>query len=319
MPEKFYYILCCIVWIWQQCVIKLLKYFELWINVLCFMDGGKFSDNYEYQEIKFLGPLNCPSCKKPSSAESKYSDWLWVWDLSPAISTSLLCVGGFSLNPGCPDLGGLVLYWWLPASKTNHGFWYCTFVCRELYHELCIHTSSYISIYCGITRTRAALHLLNLTINDCCSHKGEQRLKYLDIYWAWTWKRSALDIFYLCLYQFQLWCERQCKVRWCNLWHWAGDLNTIGGQIRLFHNPHKPKHDVFMCFHNAPIVCEVLCSMQMMILRIASPSLRLLMVTSRSDKWQKASTFSWSIAWNLPNIHHCAIFVAQDEQRRWLQ
>ena len=155
MPEKFYYILCCIVWIWQQCVIKLLKYFELWINVLCFMDGGKFSDNYEYQEIKFLGPLNCPSCKKPSSAESKYSDWLWVWDLSPAISTSLLCVGGFSLNPGCPDLGGLVLYWWLPASKTNHGFWYCTFVCRELYHELCIHTSSYISIYCGITRTRA--------------------------------------------------------------------------------------------------------------------------------------------------------------------
>ena len=48
MPEKFYYILCCIVWIWQQCVIKLLKYFELWINVLCFMDGGKFSDNYEY-------------------------------------------------------------------------------------------------------------------------------------------------------------------------------------------------------------------------------------------------------------------------------
>ena len=155
MPEKFYYILCCIVWIWQQCVIKLLKYFELWINVLCFMDGGKFSDNYEYQEIKFLGPLNCPSCKKPSSAESKYSDWLWVWDLSPAISTSLLCVRGFSLNPGCPDLGGLVLYWWLPASKTNHGFWYCTFVCRELYHELCIHTSSYISIYCGITRTRA--------------------------------------------------------------------------------------------------------------------------------------------------------------------
>ena len=112
-----------------------------------------------------------------------YSDWLWVWDLSPAIITSLLYVGGFSLNPGCPDLGGLVLYWWLPASKTNHGFWYCTFVCRELYHELCIHTSSYISIYCGITRTRAALHLLNLTINDCCcSHKGEQRLKYLDIY-----------------------------------------------------------------------------------------------------------------------------------------
>ena len=112
---------------------------------------------------------------------------------------------------------------------------------------------------------------------------------------------------YLCLYQFQLCCERQCKVRWCNLWHWAGDLNTIGGQIRLFHNPHKPKHDVFMCFHNVPIVCEVLCSMQMMILRIASPSLRLLMVTSRSDKWQKASTFSWSIAWNLPNIHHCAL------------
>ena len=130
---------------------------------------------------------------------------------------------------------------------------------------------------------------------------------------------NALDKFYLCSYQFELCCERQCKVRWCNLWHWAGDLNTIGGQIRLFHNPHKPKHDVFMCFHNASIVCEVLCSMQMMILRIASPSLRLLMVTSRSDKWQKASTFSWSIAWNLSNIHHCAIFVAQDEQRRWLQ
>ena len=91
---------------------------------------------------------------------------------------------------------------------------------------------------------------------------------------------NALDKFYLCWYQFELCCERQCKVRWCNLWHWAGDLNTIGGQIRLFHNPHKPKHDVFMCFHNASIVCEVLCSMQMMILRIASPSLRLLMVTS---------------------------------------
>ena len=189
MPEKFYYILCCIVWIWQQCVTKLLKYFKLWINVLCFMEES-------FLTIMNIKKLNSQDhqivpCKKPSSAESKYCDWLWVWDLSPAISTNLLCVGGISLNSARPDLGGLVLYWWLPASKPNHGFWYCTFVWGELYHELCMHTSSYISIYCGIPRTRA-LHLLNLTINDCsCSHKGEQRLKYLFIYWAWTWKRSG--------------------------------------------------------------------------------------------------------------------------------
>lgn len=247
---------------------------------------------------------------------------MWVWDLSPAISTSLLCVGGFSLNPGCPDLGGLVLYWWLPASKTNHGFWYCTFVCRELYHELCIHTSSYISIYCGITRTRAALSSPPAqSYNQWLLLLSQRRTETQISRYLLSVNLKTLCSGYI-LFVFvsvSAVCERQCKVRWCNLWHWAGDLNTIGGQIRLFHNPHKPKHDVFMCFHNAPIVCEVLCSMQMMILRIASPSLRLLMVTSRSDKWQKASTFSWSIAWNLPNIHHCAIFVAQDEQRRWLQ
>ena len=113
MPEKFYYILCCIVWIWQQCVIKLLKYFELWINVLCFMDGGKFSDNYEYQEIKFLGPLNCPSCHHlprvniltdcesgiclPPSAPAYFVSVASVWTLGAQTWVGWYCIGGYQL------------------------------------------------------------------------------------------------------------------------------------------------------------------------------------------------------------------------------